>query len=252
MHSNRKDRGISIVIGLLFIVLGVLFLLEQVFDFQLGPWLWPFIIITPGVLCFVGMLLGGKSAGGLAIPGSIVTTVGLILLYQNTFNYFASWAYAWALIPVAVGVGMLIHGAWSGEPALVQNGRRVAGIGITMFLIGGVFFELVIGIGRDGHGIGGILWPALLIGAGLILLLRRVRPTPASERALPQARADAPSTSAPGAPRTDVDRPPLDIAPIESTWPPSIGVTTPLNTPAPSPAIDVPAAEETLEQEVGR
>jgi hypothetical protein len=84
------------------VALGTLFLLEQFFDFQLGQWLWPLFIIIPGLLFFVGMLLGGKSAGPLAIPGSIVTTVGLLLLYQNTFNHFESWAYTWALMPVAV------------------------------------------------------------------------------------------------------------------------------------------------------
>jgi hypothetical protein len=149
-------------------------------------------------------------------------------------------------------MGMLIHGVWSERPALVQNGRRVAGIGITMFLIGGVFFELVIGIGRDGHGISGIVWPALLIGSGLILLLRRVHPAPGSEPGLPQARAEVPLGTAPDVPAIDPDRPPVAVAPIESTRPPSIGVTTPLNEPVPSPAIDVPSDEGMIEQEVGR
>ena len=31
---------------------------------------------------FIGMRAGGKSAGPLAIPGSVVTSVGLILLTQ--------------------------------------------------------------------------------------------------------------------------------------------------------------------------
>ena len=252
MNGSIQDRGISIGIGMLLVVLGVLFLLGQIFGFQLGQWLWPLFIIIPGVICFVGMLLGGKSAGGLAIPGSVVTTVGLILLYQNTFNYFESWAYAWALIPTAVGVGMLIHGAWSERPALVQNGRRVAGIGIAMFLIGGVFFELVIGIGRYGHGISGILWPALLIGAGIALLLRRARSAPASQPALPQAQVEATPATATAVTELAPSLPPVAITPFEPARPPSIGRTSPLDESAPSPAIDAPEGEETLEQEVGR
>ena len=44
--------------------------------------------------------------------GSAVTMVGTILLFQNTFDYFQSWAYAWALVfPTSVGVGQLIYGS---------------------------------------------------------------------------------------------------------------------------------------------
>jgi hypothetical protein len=154
--------------------LGFLFLLVQLFDFQFGQWLWPLFIILPGLFCFVGMLLGGKSAGPLAIPGSIVTTVGLLLFYQNTFNHFESWAYAWALIPLAVGIGLMINGSWSEQPALVHNGRRLAGIGVVLFLVGFVFFELVLNIGNM---VSGIVAPLLLIIAGIYLLLRRVRRT---------------------------------------------------------------------------
>ena len=38
--------------------------------------------------------------------------IGLILLYQNTFNHFESWAYAWAMIPVAVaGIFTMVFAA---------------------------------------------------------------------------------------------------------------------------------------------
>jgi len=169
MNENTKG-SVRLGLGAVLVALGALFLLEQFFDFRLGDWMWPFFIIIPGLLCFVGMVLGGKSAGQLAIPGSIVTTVGLLLLYQNTFNHFESWAYAWALIPVAVGVGLMINGAWSDQPALVHNGRRVVGIGLVLFLVGFVFFELVLHIGGMANG---LVPPLLLILAGIYLLLRR-------------------------------------------------------------------------------
>jgi hypothetical protein len=38
-----------------------------------------------------------------------------------------------------------------------------------MFLVGAVFFELIIGI--SGLGLGGLGWPLLLIGLGVILLI---------------------------------------------------------------------------------
>jgi len=182
MNDKRRAGGASIGIGAVLVALGVLFLLEQLFGFQLGQWLWSLFIIIPGLFCFVGMVLGGKSAGPLAIPGSIITTVGLLLFYQNTFDHFESWAYAWALIPIAVGIGLMINGAWSDHPTLVQNGRRLAGIGLVLFLVGFFFFELVLNIGRWASG---LVAPLLLITAGIYLLLRRVspagRPTTAPE-----------------------------------------------------------------------
>jgi hypothetical protein len=173
MNDNTRSQGARVGIGAVLVMLGIVFLLEQFFDFQLGQWLWPLFIIIPGLLFFVGMVLGGKSAGSLAIPGSIITTVGLLLLYQNTFNHFESWAYAWALMPVAAGIGLMINGAWSEQPPLAQNGRRVAGIGLALFLVGFIFFELVLNIGGMASG---IVVPVLLIAAGIYLLLRRVSP----------------------------------------------------------------------------
>jgi len=41
------------------------------------------------------------------IPGSIITIAGLVLAVQNTFDLFATWAYAWALVaPGGVGLGI--------------------------------------------------------------------------------------------------------------------------------------------------
>jgi cadmium resistance protein CadD (predicted permease) len=119
------------------------------------------------------MVLGGRGAGGLAVPGSIVTTVGLILLYQNYTNHWESWAYAWGLIPMAVGIGLMINGAWSFRPGLVTQGRRLAITGLGLFLVFGAFFEVLIFRGFIGYA--QWLWPVLLIVLGLFLLLRRGR-----------------------------------------------------------------------------
>lgn len=192
MNQDIRAQGARIGIGAVLVMLGILFLLEQFFDFQLGQRLWPLFIIIPGLVFFAGMLLGGKAAGPLAIPGSIVTTVGLLLLYQNTFNHFESWAYAWALMPAAVGVGLMINGTWSEQPALIHNGRRVAGTGLMLFLVGFFFFELVLNIGGIASG---IAVPLLLIAAGIYLLLRRVSPA-ARPSAAPAATMAPPAEGA--------------------------------------------------------
>lgn len=172
MASSHNPRGrVNLVIGALLVGLGALFLFGQLFNVNLWQFFWPFFVIVPGLLFFVGMVLGGKPAGPLAIPGSIISMVGLLLLYQSITGHWESWAYAWALIlPTSVGIGLAINGAWSDVERLVTTGTKWITAGIALFLVGGVFFELILNI-SDGF-IGNVVWPGLLITFGLYLLLR--------------------------------------------------------------------------------
>ena len=167
----RLTGEIVVAIGL--IGLGFLFLIGQLLGVSLIGLLWPFFIIVPGLLFFVFMVLGGKDTSGLAIPGSIITTVGLILFYQNLTGHWASWAYAWALIfPTAVGAGMMIHGAWGHHEHAWDGGKRLATTGLIIYVVAAVFFELILNI--SGSPLNRIALPVLLIGLGLYLLLGRV------------------------------------------------------------------------------
>jgi LiaI-LiaF-like transmembrane region len=169
-----KTSSIGTAIGgLLLIGLGVLFLLGQFVRFDIWHYLWPFFVIGFGLMFFVGMIAGGKEAGGLAIPGSLFTMLGLLFLYQNAFNHWASWAYAWALLaPTSVGIGLMIFGRWSDKPGLYQPGWLLMIIGLTIFLALGAFFELLAGIAGFASP-GRVLWPLVLILVGVLLLLGR-------------------------------------------------------------------------------
>jgi hypothetical protein len=173
LPDNTSRGGANLILGAILIGLGLLFLVVQIPGVRFGYHMWPFFIIIPGLAFFVGMVLGGRGAGGLAVPGSIVTTVGLILLYQNVTNHWVSWSYAWGLIVAAVGIGLMINGSWSFRPALITQGRRVAVIGLALFLAFGAFFEAFIFRGFIGYA--QWVWPVALIALGLFLLLRRGR-----------------------------------------------------------------------------
>jgi hypothetical protein len=195
--ENSPRGRANLAIGALLIGLGALFLFGHLFHVNLWAFFWPFFIIVPGLLFFVGMVLGGKPAGPLAIPGSIVTMVGLLLLYQSITGHWESWAYAWALIlPTSVGIGLSINGAWSDVERLVTTGAKWITVGIALFLIGGVFFELILNI--SDNFIGNVVWPGLLIAFGLYLLLRRGANAGSGQAAKPAA--DTPVEEAPPAP----------------------------------------------------
>jgi len=175
-HKPTGRAGASTLLGVVLVGLGALFLAARVFRISLIGYLWPFFIIVPGVVCFVVMVIAGKehakAFGLLSIPGAIVTMTGLLLLYQNTFNHWESWAYAWALImPTSIGIGLAIYGWWIDDQKLVNRAMQIAMFGFGGFLVMGAFFELLLNISNSV--VSTIVWPGLLILGGLYLLRRR-------------------------------------------------------------------------------
>lgn len=161
----------NLAAGVTLVVVGILLLVGRIFGISLGRFLWPFYIIVPGVLLFVFALAARDAGEGLAIAGSIVTMVGLVLLYQNSTDHWQSWAYAWALVaPTSIGLGQMVYGSLKGREHVVKSGLGLAKVGGIIFVVAAVFFELVIGI----SGFGYVGWPVLLIVAGVLLLLRNL------------------------------------------------------------------------------
>lgn len=169
---DSTDRS-STVVALVLIGLGALFL-----AFNLIPGLdlgrtWPVIFFLIAGGFYLPAVLWPASRQGLAalfIPGSIMLTLGLIFFYNTMTDDWASWAYAWTLIPGGVGLGLALasrFGAW---------GRGTMWVGIWM-MIGSVavfgFFGALFG-GPLLKTIGPV---ALIVGGALLLLRAVARPT---------------------------------------------------------------------------
>ena len=171
MDRNRNLVGLAI--GVTLIALGILSLFGQFFTFINWDNLWPLIIIGIGLVFFVWMVLGGKTYGGLAVPGSILTVVGLILLVMNSTDQWAAWSYAWALIFCGIGAGILINGVWSDRPDLRKSGLEMLRAGFILFLIFGILMQFIFSFtGVTGGNL--FLWAALLVLMGLFLLITRL------------------------------------------------------------------------------
>jgi len=170
--SSQRNTG-SLVGGSLLIIFGALALLGKVFQgFDFWGVFWPFFVIGFGMLFFVGMFAGGRSVSGLAVPGTIITTIGLMLFYQNITDHWESWAYGWTVILMSVGLGIFIMGMWGQNETQRASGLRVLRIGLIMFIIFGAFFELIFTAGMP-FGLRSIFFPAALILLGLYLVLTR-------------------------------------------------------------------------------
>lgn len=80
-------------------------------------------------MLLVGAGLGVPSLSGLCIPGSIVTILGLLLLLmiQNSFDLWSTWAYAWTLVVlVGTGAGLAIPFLLIAAGAALVAWNRVA------------------------------------------------------------------------------------------------------------------------------
>ena len=169
----RAQTPPGLVAGIVLVVIGVAFLLVRVADMALGGSTWPLWLIVPGLAMLAGSLAIPPRGGlGLAVPGTMLAIVGCILWVQDTYDLYATWAYAWALVaPTGPGLAMLIYGLVRGDHELARDGFRIFLVGIGLFLGFGLFFEGVIGI--SGHRIANLdeVLPYVLIAFGVLLVV---------------------------------------------------------------------------------
>jgi hypothetical protein len=170
--SPKRNTGM-LVIGSLLILFGFLALLGRLLS-GLSFWQhsWPLFIIGFGLMFFIGMVIGGKSVSGLAIPGSIITVIGVMQLVMEIFGHWEAWAYGWTVILFSVGLGIFIMGLWNGNASSRRGGLRVMETGLILFVIFGAIFEMLFNGGRMGT-VSGIVFPVGLMVAGLYLVLAR-------------------------------------------------------------------------------
>jgi hypothetical protein len=166
MQTNRSNAG-ALVVGALLIGFGLLSLVGRIFTGMDWGFLWPFAVIGFGALFFVAMFANGKSGAAFAVPGSIITGIGLVLLFQNITHRWESMSYFWTLIVTFVGVGIYLMG-WYGEDANQKRaGKKVITAGVIMFVIFGAFFEMIF------SSFGNMIFPVLLIVLGIYLIVVR-------------------------------------------------------------------------------
>lgn len=166
MQTNRSNIG-ALIGGAIMIVFGLLSLTGQLFHALDWDFFWPLILIGFGALLFVMMFAGGKESTALAIPGSIVTGVGLILLFQSITHHWVSMSYFWILIILFVGTGIYVMGWRADEEAQKQSGAKLMKIGLILFVVFGMFFEMLFSSDNN------ILFPAFLVVLGAYLVLSR-------------------------------------------------------------------------------
>lgn len=171
-RSAPQSGPSGVAIGAILVIVGAILLAGQVLDIGIGDLGWPLIIVAIGVaLLLIGLVVVNES--GMVVGGSVVTTVGLVLLYQNQTDHWESWAYAWALVgPAASGLGLALWGIRSGDRQDFRNGTWGLLGGLAFFAVGFLFFEGIIGISGQRLPLPEWALPALVIGIGVVILIR--------------------------------------------------------------------------------
>ncbi len=172
MNTDRNLGGM--IIGIVLIVIGLLAFFGRYFVLPEMDKLWPLIVIGVGLAFFIPILLGSKSSAGLAIPGSILVTIGVILFAMNLTDSWEAWSYCWALIVAAVGAGIWIKGLTIGQPEVQQHGLNVLRTGLILFIVFGVIMEFIFAQSGEAHWGGILLWSVLLTLVGAYLLVTRL------------------------------------------------------------------------------
>ena len=166
MSSSQRS---ALVGGVLLIALGIIFLIGQAAP---GMWSWvnafswPLFVVGAGLLLLIIGVL--TNTPGMAVPACIVGGIGLLLYWQNKTGDWASWSYAWALIPGFVGIGTIVTGLWQGKWADVRGGLWLIAISAILFV---VFGSLLGGLFGGSLGILAQWWPLALIAVGVLSLI---------------------------------------------------------------------------------
>jgi hypothetical protein len=171
-RTQERTGTPAVAVGLVLVLLGAALFAGQYFDIGIDDIGWPFFVIAVGVaLLVIGFMVANES--GMVVGGTVVTTVGLVLLYQNSTGRWETWAYAWALVgPGASGLGLALWGIRSGRWSDVRNGTWGLLGGLAIFVIGFLFFEGLVGIGGDRLTFPEWLLPMAVIAIGVVVLAR--------------------------------------------------------------------------------
>lgn len=171
-ESSPAQPGL--VLGAILVIVGLILFAGQMVDIGLGDLGWPLWILAIGVaILLVGLFV--LTEAPIVVMGTVVTTAGAVLLYQESTGNWQTWAYAWALVgPAASGLGMVLWGLRRGDAGAMRGGFWGFLGGLAFFAVGFLFFEGMIGLSGFDVGLPEWVLPAAIIAIGAVILLRGV------------------------------------------------------------------------------
>ena len=174
MLKKKANVNWQVFLGILLILTGGVFLTDLFLPgIKIMAYGWPIIVMLVGLVFFISMVLAGRRGAGLAIPGAVITGLGVLLFLQNTFNLWLTWTYAWALLISSIGIGLIVMNGYLKRSGLKQAGSALIGIGLVLFVIFGIFFEIILDISGDNNA--SVIFLSLgLVSLGIFIMFSRL------------------------------------------------------------------------------
>ena len=164
MKGNRLAGIFLILFGGLYLGMQVLDEMNIVF---FNFWdLWPLFTITFGLMFEFGYYQT-KKAPGLLIPGGLITSIGLLHLFESLTNWYFA-AYTWPLYVFAVFVGFFHYWLVTKEKwSLIVAYILFAVFLFLSFIAASIIFDGIVSVN--------MAFSVLLIAVGVILLFSNRR-----------------------------------------------------------------------------
>ncbi len=146
MQTKKNNDRFNLFLGIIVIVAGVFFLLQNLFPHMfLWSYFWPLLPIVLGLtLIQMGSTFRDGGRPFFLITGSMLIMAGLLILIQSFLQNPYWWSYAWTLIfPGAFGVGQIICGSVSSRKKINNSGISLFVLGIVFFIVGLILFQFV-------------------------------------------------------------------------------------------------------------
>ena len=136
-------------------------------------WLPLLLLVAPGILmmwpAYRSTAETRSTVSFLAVAGAPMLLVGILLLVMGVTHHYASWAYAWLLLPAAVVGGAMYVKRFEPDHTIHDTGYRAMRALVLATMALAIFFELFVFRGV------GPWWPLMLIALGAYLWLRDKR-----------------------------------------------------------------------------
>lgn len=111
-----------------------------------------------------------RSMTWLAGPGAMLLALGSLIFTLGLIDHFEAMAYAWTLLPMSFIGGIMYGNRFRESASIHTNGPRAVRFFGWLFVLGGLFFELLVFESL------GPWWPLVLVAYGLYLLVSQRRP----------------------------------------------------------------------------
>ncbi len=175
---RRPGLGLLFIPGLPILTTGSILLLASVFNWwAVWSWLWPQLVLSLGVGFLFAALYSRMI--WLLVPAFLFGANGLLMQFCAITGLWEIWVVLWTIEPLALGLALLVIGVKKQSTGLFLAGIILCGLaGVALI---GMTAILALSTLWSGLWLVGLSGPAILILAGILLVVWNVIPRPQSK-----------------------------------------------------------------------